>query len=312
MSHIASSICTRFIGCVLNSQASSILLFSNSQYLAARLHLAGCSAAAVSGETDPLARQHFIRRFKSGDLRVLCNHSVLTTGFDASKADMILIPRPVFSPVRYMQMAILAIQPVALLVIHHPSFTAEQDVDPEVAISHPALRDVPDAHDQRRLIGSNGPVSYAPPIKSQHRATTRSLTACTGHSRDAEQASNFFYRTSCRMCLSKRRSAASCLSFRFSSSSCFSRRSSPTPNPRTASSNGKTSAPKSPSGAVPPQQVFLSPPDSTRRQSALRCSASSSRHAPCARGLHYRETLIQTGGRNRGEVKKSPLAFERR
>ncbi|WP_240913848.1 DEAD/DEAH box helicase family protein [Sphingomonas sp. HDW15A] len=98
----------RIIESVLNSRASSILLFANSvkhaQYLAARLHLAGCPAAAVSGETDRLARQHFIRRFKSGELKVLCNHSVLTTGFDAPKADMILISRPVLSPVRYMQM----------------------------------------------------------------------------------------------------------------------------------------------------------------------------------------------------------------
>jgi len=35
---------------------------------------------------------------------VLCNHSVLTTGFDAPKTDMVLIARQVFSPVRYMQM----------------------------------------------------------------------------------------------------------------------------------------------------------------------------------------------------------------
>lgn len=98
----------RIIESVLKSPAASILLFANSvkhaQYLAARLHLAGCPAAAVSGETDRLARQHFIRRFKSGELKVLCNHSVLTTGFDAPKADMILISRPVMSPVRYMQM----------------------------------------------------------------------------------------------------------------------------------------------------------------------------------------------------------------
>jgi superfamily II DNA or RNA helicase len=93
---------------VLESAESSILLFANSvahaQFLAARLHLAGCPAAAVSGETDRLARQYFIRRFRAGEIRVLCNHSVLTTGFDAPKSDMILISRPVFSPVRYMQM----------------------------------------------------------------------------------------------------------------------------------------------------------------------------------------------------------------
>ena len=93
---------------VLQSSASSILLFANSvehaQYLAACLHLKGCPAAAVSGQTSRLARQSFTRRFRSGDLRVICNHSVLTTGFDAPKSDMILISRPVLSPVLYMQM----------------------------------------------------------------------------------------------------------------------------------------------------------------------------------------------------------------
>jgi superfamily II DNA or RNA helicase len=39
-----------------------------------------------------------------GEIRVLCNHTVLSTGFDAPKTDMILISRAVFSPVRYMQM----------------------------------------------------------------------------------------------------------------------------------------------------------------------------------------------------------------
>lgn len=34
----------------------------------------------------------------------MCNHSVLTTGFDAPKTDMVLIARQVFSPVCYMQM----------------------------------------------------------------------------------------------------------------------------------------------------------------------------------------------------------------
>jgi superfamily II DNA or RNA helicase len=96
------------IDAIVNSKAESILLFANSvahaQYLAARLHLAGCPAAAVSGQTDRLARQHFTRRFRAGDLRIICNHSVLTTGFDAPKADMVLISRPVFSPVLYMQM----------------------------------------------------------------------------------------------------------------------------------------------------------------------------------------------------------------
>src|SRR5258705_8604340 len=42
---------------------------------------------------------------------------------------------------------------------------------------------------------------------------------------------NFFLTTSCRMCLSKVRSATSCFSFRFSSSKSRNRRSSLTPIP---------------------------------------------------------------------------------
>jgi len=93
---------------IKRSAAQSILLFANSvahaEYLAARLHLNGVAAAAVSGKTDRLARQHFTRAFRSGALRVICNYGVLTTGFDAPKADLVLISRPVFSPVLYMQM----------------------------------------------------------------------------------------------------------------------------------------------------------------------------------------------------------------
>lgn len=87
---------------------TSILFFCNSVLhageMAARLHLMGITAAAISGETPPSARRDFLEKFKDGRIKVLCNHSVLTTGFDAPKTDMILIARQVFSRVRYMQM----------------------------------------------------------------------------------------------------------------------------------------------------------------------------------------------------------------
>lgn len=85
----------------------AILFFGNSvehcEEMSLRLNHAGVSAAAVSGGTPTAARRYFLDRFRSGKTRVLCNHSVLTTGFDAPKTDMILISRQVFSPVRYMQ-----------------------------------------------------------------------------------------------------------------------------------------------------------------------------------------------------------------
>ena len=90
------------------STEKSILFFTNSvlhaEEMAARLHLMGIRAAAISGNTPSVARRDFLNRFQQGEIRVLCNHSVLTTGFDAPKTDMILISRQVFSPVRYMQM----------------------------------------------------------------------------------------------------------------------------------------------------------------------------------------------------------------
>jgi superfamily II DNA or RNA helicase len=90
------------------SERRSILFFANSvshaQEMAARLTLQGIPAAAVSGSTPASARRHFLEGFQTGRIRVLCNHSVLTTGFDAPRTDMVMIARQVFSPVRYMQM----------------------------------------------------------------------------------------------------------------------------------------------------------------------------------------------------------------
>lgn len=91
-----------------SSRERSILLFANSvthaMQMAARLNLRGIAAAAIDAETPTATRRWFLERFQTGQIRVLCNHSVLTTGFDAPKIDMVLIARQVFSPVRFMQM----------------------------------------------------------------------------------------------------------------------------------------------------------------------------------------------------------------
>lgn len=58
----------------------SILVFANSvmhaEELAARLIYQGISAAAISGSTPATARRYFLNRFQSGEIRVICNHSV--------------------------------------------------------------------------------------------------------------------------------------------------------------------------------------------------------------------------------------------
>jgi len=94
--------------CIRNAQEKSILFFANSvshaEEMTARLNLEHIPAAAVSGNTATVARRYFLDRFQRGEIRVLCNHTVLSTGFDAPKTDMIIIARQVSSPVRYMQM----------------------------------------------------------------------------------------------------------------------------------------------------------------------------------------------------------------
>lgn len=98
----------RLVNHIRRATERSILLFANSvlhaEELAARLNLDGVPAAAVSGNTPTITRRHFLDCFQQGKLRVLCNHSILSAGFDAPKTDMVLIARQVFSPVRYMQM----------------------------------------------------------------------------------------------------------------------------------------------------------------------------------------------------------------
>lgn len=85
-----------------------VLLFANSvehaQHLTARLCLSGVPSASIYADTDVAVRQYFIRQFLEGRIQVLSNYLVLATGFDAPKTATIVISRPVFSPVRYMQM----------------------------------------------------------------------------------------------------------------------------------------------------------------------------------------------------------------
>jgi superfamily II DNA or RNA helicase len=61
-------------------------------------------AAVVSGTTREATRRHVVERFKRGELRVLCNCEVLTTGFDAPRVTHIVMARPTVSQVLYEQM----------------------------------------------------------------------------------------------------------------------------------------------------------------------------------------------------------------
>ena len=89
------------------SASRKIILFAcsvkHSKFLAAILKFKGIKAAHVDGETSPLNRQKITTDFKLGELNVLTNYGVLTTGFDAPKTDVVFIARPTDSIVLYSQ-----------------------------------------------------------------------------------------------------------------------------------------------------------------------------------------------------------------
>lgn len=64
----------------------------------------GIKAECVFGHTPGPKRAEVIERFKAGDLMVLINFEVLTTGFDAPRLETLVIARPTNSPVLYSQM----------------------------------------------------------------------------------------------------------------------------------------------------------------------------------------------------------------
>tara|TARA_B100000315_G_scaffold255527_1_gene299094 strand:+ start:702 stop:2399 length:1698 start_codon:yes stop_codon:yes gene_type:complete len=68
------------------------------------LSLNNIESEVVISETSLSQRESAIDKFKNGDLKVLINFGVLTTGFDAPKLNSIIITRPVFSIVLYSQM----------------------------------------------------------------------------------------------------------------------------------------------------------------------------------------------------------------
>jgi len=64
----------------------------------------GYTSFHIDAGTDPRLRKTGIAAFRSGNLQVLCNYGVLTTGFDAPLTDVVMIARPTSSPVTYHQM----------------------------------------------------------------------------------------------------------------------------------------------------------------------------------------------------------------
>jgi superfamily II DNA or RNA helicase len=76
----------------------------DAECMAFLLRQQGVSSAFVSGNTRDVTRRQVVESFKHGDIKVLCNCEVLTTGFDAPKVTHVIMARPTISQVLYEQM----------------------------------------------------------------------------------------------------------------------------------------------------------------------------------------------------------------
>lgn len=77
---------------------------ADAQVVAFLLRRDGVAAGVVSAKTRTSVRRETIRRFREGQLQVLCNHEVLTTGFDDPQITHVVVARPTVSLVLYEQM----------------------------------------------------------------------------------------------------------------------------------------------------------------------------------------------------------------
>jgi DNA repair protein RadD len=64
----------------------------------------GIDSGFIIGEVQQSERIKLLSRFRSGDLKVLINHEILSTGVDLPNVDKLIITRPVGSPILYSQM----------------------------------------------------------------------------------------------------------------------------------------------------------------------------------------------------------------
>jgi len=92
-------------------QGKKILYFgtnvSQSNAMARILEKEGISSVCITGDTRYSARKLFVDIFneqESGQIQVMCNYNVLSTGFDSPQIDTVIIARPTTSVVSYQQM----------------------------------------------------------------------------------------------------------------------------------------------------------------------------------------------------------------
>lgn len=91
-----------------------ILVFTRFLKEAERLTWSIPGTAIVSGDTPKKECEHILEAFKAGEISVVANVGVLTTGFDYPELDTVVMARPTMSLAMWYQIVGRAIRP-------HPS-----------------------------------------------------------------------------------------------------------------------------------------------------------------------------------------------
>jgi DNA repair protein RadD len=89
-------------------KASSVLLFcsgvNHAYSVKTLIEARGEICEVITGSTPKELRESIVERFKSGELKYLANVNVLTTGFDATRVDLVCLLRATLSPGLFYQM----------------------------------------------------------------------------------------------------------------------------------------------------------------------------------------------------------------
>ncbi|WP_071146710.1 DEAD/DEAH box helicase [Bacteroides ihuae] len=105
------SIVQRLMNPIEGGKRKGILVFTRFIKEAERLTYSIPGCAIVSGETPKATREMILKHFKSGEIPVVANVGVLTTGFDYPELDTIVMARPTMSLALYYQIVGRAIRP---------------------------------------------------------------------------------------------------------------------------------------------------------------------------------------------------------
>ena len=108
--HIVRRLMSPKSGC----KRKGILVFTRFLKEAERLTLSIPGCAIVSGDTPKKEREKILEAFKAGEIPVVANVGVLTTGFDYPELDTVVMARPTMSLAMWYQIVGRAIRP-------HPS-----------------------------------------------------------------------------------------------------------------------------------------------------------------------------------------------